>query len=275
MLPNGQGGMAFLEYDYQDQNQNWSETSKAPAADNPDKDLRTDFYMAGLQYMFDRAWGAQIELPYDSRAFETTGGPTGDDLVALRWSQIGDIRLQGIYTGFSPDMSVGVTFGVKLANGDFERNDAYGDIDRDSELGTGSTDLLLGGFYRHQIASAPQWTWFGQIEFDQPVLFRDQYRPGAETDGALGIYYGGWALHGVRITPVAQAIGSDRERDTGEQAAYPVASGYDRALLSPGLEVDVHPVSIYADVEVPVWQRFNGDQLSAPDLVKVIVSYMF
>ena len=30
MLPEGQGGMVFVDYDYQDQNHNWSGTSSAP-----------------------------------------------------------------------------------------------------------------------------------------------------------------------------------------------------------------------------------------------------
>src|SRR5208282_5445051 len=59
MFPNGQGGMAWLQYDYQDQNRNWSGTSMAPAANNGDKEIKTDFVMFGLQYMFNDKWGAQ------------------------------------------------------------------------------------------------------------------------------------------------------------------------------------------------------------------------
>jgi hypothetical protein len=275
MLPQGEGGMAFLQFDYQNQDQNWSGSSKAPAADNDDKDIRTDFYIGGLQYMFNRTWGASVEIPYDYRGFVTTGGASGDDIVSLNWKQLGDIRIKGIYTGFSSDLSSGLTFGLKLPNGSFTHNDAYGDIDRDSELGTGSTDLLLGGFYRHNFASDPSWTWFAQGQLDQPVLARDQYRPGAETDVAAGVYYDGWIANGARISPVAQLIVSDRARDSGNNAADPVASGYRRLLLSPGLEVSLHPVMVYADVELPVYQHFTGDQLAASALYKVVVSYMF
>ena len=44
--------MAFLNYDYQNQNQNWSGTSPASAANNDDKDIETHFLTFGLQYMF-------------------------------------------------------------------------------------------------------------------------------------------------------------------------------------------------------------------------------
>ena len=52
-------------------------------------------------------------------------------------------------------------------------------------------------------------------------------------------------------------------------------SGYQRILLSPGIEVKIHRVSVYADVEVPVFQDFVGNQLVAPWLFKMYVSYMF
>jgi hypothetical protein len=58
-------------------------------------------------------------------------------------------------------------------------------------------------------------------------------------------------------------------------ASNPVASGYQRILVSPGLEIDLHPVTVYADVEIPIYQRFTGNQLAAPALFKVAVSYMF
>src|SRR5579863_4814450 len=64
LLPNGTGGSAFFEYDYMNQTQDWHGTSSAPASANPDKDIRTDFYTVGLQYMFNRDWGVMVEVPY-------------------------------------------------------------------------------------------------------------------------------------------------------------------------------------------------------------------
>jgi hypothetical protein len=275
MLPSSEGGMLFFNDDFQDQNHNWSGTSQAPAGNNADKEISTNFFTTGLQYMFNRNWGAQIEIPYDSRYFKTTGGATGDDIVSLRWSQLGDIRLQGIYTGFSPDLSTGLTFGLKLPSGSYTRNDAYGDIDRDTEIGTGSTDLLLGAFHRGNLGSGSKWQWFAQASLDQPFLFRDGYRPGLEADAAIGINYQGWTIGSATITPIAQVIGSDRARDSGPHAANPVASGYQRVLLSPGIEINFHPVHFYADVERPVYQHMTGNQLVAPALFKLSASIHF
>jgi len=290
MLPQTSGGMIWEEFDFQDQDRNWSNTGPAPGANNGDQDIRTDFTTTGLQYMFNRSWGIQAEVPYDFRDFKTLGGPTGGQVVSLKWSSLGDIRLEGIYTGFSEDMSSGLTFGVKLPTGDYSHNDAYNDIDRDTEIGTGSTDFLLDGFYRHRLTKSGSWTWFGQGLLDVPVLIQDQYRPGVELDTAAGVYYEGWMLHGVHITPLAQVIASVRTSDSGNYSSggmYDVnnnppgnpvggrSSGYQRILLSPGIEFDIHKVSVYADVELPVFQDFVGNQLVAPFLFKMYVSYMF
>jgi hypothetical protein len=277
MLPQGAGGMLFAEYNYMDQNMNWHEGSPAPAADNGDKDIRTDFLTVGLQYMFDRSWGVQVELPYDFRQYKATDGGSAS------WSSFGDVRLEGIYTGFFEDMSAGVTFGLKLPTGD-DNHDINTIIDRDLELGTGSTDMLLGGFYRHTLSRvAPGLFWFSQAQLDVPLLTQGGYRPGVEINTALGLYYQGLSLGKLKITPVVQAIPSLRTKDTGDWAAGGISdppvgeidSGYQRLLLSPGIEFDLHPWMIYADVEFDVLQISRGNQLVAPELFKVVISYNF
>ncbi len=279
MLPSGTGGLLYVDYDYQDQNLNWNGHSRAPASDNPDKKIETHFFTPGIQYMFNRSWGIQVELPIANRFFETTGGATGSDLVHTTWTAMGDIRVQGLYTGFFEDQSAGINFGLKLPTGDYTHNNAYGDVDRDSEIGTGSTDLLLGGFYRHELISKYHLDWYAQAELDFPFLYRStadgSYRPGAEIDGAAGIYYEGFRIGRVGITPIAQVIASVRRQDSGAAASNPVASGYQRVFLSPGFELDIHPFMIYADVELPVYQNTNGDQLVGSFLTKCIVSYKF
>ena len=62
--------------------------------------------MLGLQYLFNASWGVQLEVPYDFRSF-TTKTDAGK-VVTDRWSQFGDVRIEGLYTGFSADLSAGV-----------------------------------------------------------------------------------------------------------------------------------------------------------------------
>ncbi len=264
MLPRGQGGMVWLEYDYQDQKQNRHATSPAPASDNQDTDIRTDFFEFGFEYFFDRKWGLEVEVPVDHRHF-VSGGDTAD------WTAIGDARVHGLYTGFSEDQSLGVDFGFKLPTGNW----THPGPDRDTEIGTGSTDILLGGFYRRNLTADANWTFFTQVEADEPVITQAQYRPGFELDASAGIYYSGFHVHGVTISPIGQILASYRTPDTGANSADPIASGYERLLLSPGVEFDFHPFSVYADVELPVFTDYRGDQLAAASAFKLILSYHF
>ena len=262
--------MAFLQFDYQNQDQNWNGWSKAPDSDNGDKKIETEFTSAGAQYMFNSSWGAQFELPYDFRYFK--GTDENGSISSHNWSQVGDLQLEGIYTGFFADLSAGLIFGLKLPTGDFNVDPSL--VDRDTQIGTGSTDILLGGFYRGNITEDQKWDWFAQTLLDVPTLIQAQYRPGVELDTAAGIDYKGISLGHVRVSPLAQAIVSYRSSDSGA-ASDPQNSGYERLLLSPGVEFHIHPVKIYADVEIPVLQHFNGDQLAAPVMIKASVSYMF
>jgi hypothetical protein len=270
MFPTGQGAMAFLQYDYMDQNRNWNGSSEAPAANNDDKKLETHFVSLGVQYMFNDRWGAQLEIPYDFRYFKAAD--ESGNVVSHNWSQLGDIRLEGIYTGFFADLSAGVTFGLKLPTGSYTEDTDL--VDRDTQIGTGSTDALLGGFYRGNLNRNQTWDYFAQMELDLPVLTQAGYRPGVELDAAAGIDYKGLTLGMMRIAPLAQVIFSERAGDTGRNAA-PEDSGYQRILLSPGIELHIHPVKIYADAEFPVYQNFTGNQLAAPVMFKLSVSWMF
>jgi hypothetical protein len=76
------------------------------------------------------------------------------------------MRIQGIYTGFSSSMSTGLTFGIKVPTGDW----TYPNFDRDTELGSGSTDALIGVFHRGAISPDNRFSYFIQDNLDQPFL---------------------------------------------------------------------------------------------------------
>ena len=269
LLPNGAGDSAFLEYDYMNQTRNWSGTSSAPAANNDDKDIRTDFYTAGLQHMFNRDWGLTVEIPYWQRLFVTT--MDDGSIGGFHHDALGDIRLIGMYTGFSDDLSTGLFFGLKLPTGDY----TYPNLDRDTSIGSGSTDTILGGYHEAGLDTANNWTWFVQGQWQRAFKSRGGYRPGNELDAAMGVYYIGWELGAKSsLAPVLQVLVSDRWQDSGPQASI-VGSGYQRLLVAPGLEFDTGKLRLYADVEVPVYQNVNGNQLVAPRQYKFIVAYSF
>jgi hypothetical protein len=269
MFPSSQGGIAFFDYDFMDQTHNWSKASKSFDGNNPDKQIRTTFMNTGLRYMFDRRWGIQAELPYDHRNFKTTDDGTGN-IVSFGHYAVGDMRIQGIYTGFSTDMSTGLTFGFKLPTGDW----TYSHFDRDTEVGSGSTDALFGAYHRGNISSDNSLGYFIQDHWDQPFLTQGGYLPGTENNAAAGFYYNGFSVAGVKITPVAEILNSYRSRDRGWAANTP-NSGYERILLSPGIELDYKKMMLYFDVGFPVYQYMNGNQLVASAIYKVSISYMF
>ena len=268
LMPNGSGGTAYLEYDYQDQNQNWSGTSSAPAANNSDKEIRTNFFKVGAEYMLNRKWGVMGDVPYWGRYFNTTDA--NGNIAGYNHSSLGDIRVNGVYSGFSPDMSTGITFGVKLPTGDC----SYPNFDRDTEIGSGSTDILFGVYHTASLTKGNLWNWFSSAQLDQPVLITGDYRPGGEMDVTTGVYYNGWTIGKYKVAPILQAIGSVRARDAGA-LADPSDSGYGRVLLAPGLEVHAGGFKVDGDIAFPVVQNVNGNQLVASELCRVIVSHDF
>lgn len=268
LLPEGTGGTAFLEYDLLNQTENWSGTSSSPAAANDDKNVRSDFYTAGLQYMFDRDWGVNLAVPYTDRLFITEDGGTLD---SFHHDSLGDVRLMAMYTGFSDDMSSGLEFGLKFATGDY----TYRGIDRDTSIGTGTTDLILGAFDQESLDGENLWTGFGQLHYDRALAAHAGYRPGNELDAAAGVYYAGWQFgRSSSVAPVLQLLLSDRLRDTGVNAANG-DSGYLRMLIAPGLELDLGKVRFYGDIELPIYQDVNGQQVVAPRQYKLIASFSF
>ena len=217
--------------------------------------------------MFNRSWGLEGELPYSDRTFKMTDA--SDNIVSFSHAEFGDIRLKGIYSGLSQDMSTGITFGIKLPSGDYK----YPHFDRDTEIGTGSTDTILGGYHMGNMSSKN--SWFVEGEWERAFMVSDGYRPGDEFDAAIGIDRN-MGAHGKfnTVAPILQLIGSSRQSDSGIHA-NPDSSGYSRILLSPGIEADSGEFRFYVDVEVPVYQNVIGNQVTAPVQFKVIVGHSF
>jgi len=262
------GAMVFVEYDFMDQNENWHGTSDAPARDNEDKRIDTSFMDVGLQYTFNRAWGSMIEIPYWQRHFRTTDEDTGDN-ASFTHSALGDIRLKGVYTGFSPDMSTGVSFGLKLPTGD----SSYSHFDPDTEIGSGSTDALLGAYHLGHLGAEGRWSWFVNAQWQQPIAHKNTFRPGDEIDAVLGAQYTGWSLGSfATVAPILQLKGVYRDHDGGRNGDED-NSGYTRLLIVPGLQLETHKVRVFFDVGVPLHTDTTGNQLVAPLLWKLNVGY--
>jgi hypothetical protein len=285
------GGSVYFEWDRSDQSRSWSGTSKAPADSMADKHILTNWYVVGMNYMFNRDWGASVRIPTANRAFTTDANfGNGDaDIQTYHSQALGDIELTGMYTGFSKDMSKGLIFGVKLPTGNY----TAANFDRDTQIGTGSTDLILGGFWRGMITGDNAWQYFSQIKYVQPILTKstlnpdsglmEDYRPGASVDAAAGITYNNWYHVGPfdKVAPLLQVIVSHKGPDGGA-AGDPSNTGYDRVFISPGIDItkviddaNNRTFKLYGDIEIPVYQRVTGNQLVAPYLAKIVAGYTF
>ncbi len=269
MLPStlGNGTELFASVGYLDQTRDWSGSASAPVSANADKNIRTLFQTVGVQTFFNRDWGLRVELPYWQRHFTTlddAGQPVSFDHGAL-----GDLRVLGLYTGFSPDRSSGLMFGVKLATGDW----TYANFDRDTEIGTGTTDLLLGGYQQWKFGTGTAWGGFVQAMADLPTNTRAGYRPGNELDVAVGVYPQGWALgDSVRLTPILQVQAALRQHDR-DVAADPANTGYQRLLAAPALELAWSRLRVDATLAAPLYQHVRGVQLVAPWQASLMASW--
>ncbi len=297
------GGRVFFEFWSGDQTENWVGNSKASPALNGDKEINTQWYNVGFEYMFNRDWGVMVRVPTTDRTLTTeTDAAFPGQIQSFDTRSIGDIEVTGIYTGFFPDMSTGLEVGLKLPTGTYN---APG-LDRDTQIGSGSTDLMIGGFHRGMLTGDNAWQYFAQAMWRQPFLYQDAadpqgffdgnpgvvqtYHPGMQVDGAAGILYNNWynVLGFDKITPLGQVIVSHRNADSGT-GADPYNSGFDRVMLSPGIEftkvldeANNRVLKTYFDIEIPVYYRANAannagteGQLVAPYLIRLVTSYNF
>lgn len=271
LFPQGQGGRVYLEYDWNNQHENWSGLSRSPGWKNADKQIETHWLTLGAQYMFSADWGVQLDVPYAVRDFVSAA----DDGTRLQahWNDFGDIRVRGIYDGFFEDHSGGLTFGFKLPSGNYSFEDKNRIVDRDTEIGTGSVDVLIGGFYHRALNET--FTLFTTMNLDVPAIDRDHYHPGMELDLSAGTILTFPLGELVKLRPVAQVLFAGRTSDSGKATPDRTMSGYERILVAPGLQVDLGPVSLFGDVAAPVFQHVLGQQLVAPFQIKFAISYRF
>jgi hypothetical protein len=293
MIPPQMGsGSVWFRYDFMDQNQNWEGTSKAPASDNLDKRLYTNFYTIGGDYSLSENWTVMAELPTYQRSLKTTDDGTvagsPGSIYTGHIFDMGDLEVSTTYTGLFPDMSTGLMFGVILPTGNYTGpNGPLGgsEFDRDSLPGTGATSIMLGGFHAGELTFDGTVGYFVQVRYTNAIFSRDQYRPGNELDAAVGLNYNfGQVGPFTNIAPTLSLINSDRNHDTGANAD-PLNSGYERLLIAPGIALQLKQWRLYTDIELPVYQHTNAasspaingtaGQLVAPALYKLELAYDF
>lgn len=215
--------------------------------------------LLGADYSFSRYWGLSLQLPYMDRHHQTiAAGDTGISTSDARG--IGDLRVVARYQGFSEDAGLGLQFGLKLPTGRFKQNFASGPqagewLDRGLQLGTGTTDALLGVYKFGYLSDSIGY--FGQAMAQIALDARDHFRPGNSLNLNLGLRY----LDAGRFTPQLQLNLHGEQRESGTQADRP-NSGAVLAYLSPGIDMKITArLDAFVFVQLPVYQHVNGLQL--------------
>jgi len=149
---------------------------------------------------------------------------------------------------------------VKLPTGSYDVKNSQGiPAERSLQPGTGTTDALVGGYFRQSIA-ATRFGWFAQALFAAALDSRDGYKPGNRFNVDLGVRY----EVSDKLALLLQLNGLYRGRDSGSEAE-PEDSGGRYLFLTPGVSYALTGnVQVYAFYQQSLYQYVNGVQLTAP-----------
>lgn len=230
--------------------------------------------LATFSQNFGSGWGYSLALPLVDRDHEHVHNHHGAKLDE-RWSfrEVGDARVLGRYQQAVGDgqAALGAIFGLKLPTGRRTVSNSEGDVaERSLQPGSGTTDAILGAYYRRQLPESDS-SVFAQAQYQRPLSERDGFAPGAQLSLDLG--YARRLTE--RVSGLLQLNAVAKGRDRGAQAE-PADSGSRAVFLSPGVSWDAtDSVRVYGFVQQPLRQRVNGVQLTARRALAVGVTTRF
>ena len=251
-----------------------------------EKDTINRYINMNVAYRLNASWGFSMLLPYVGRDHTTYGGQqqpyvpaqiAPDQVSGARVSGIGDVKLLASFQGFLPTHNLGVQFGVKLPTGHYGGGTADGSLvghpvtfrsgpatgealDTSLQAGTGSTDLIVGGYYYQPVSQ--DFDAFVNGQFQGAVSQRldtpgADYRPGNLASLSLGLRYEAHA----NWVPQLQLNLQHKSADQGALADVPDTAGT-VAYLSPGISATLAKnLQAYAFVQLPVYSHLSGYQL--------------
>lgn len=220
-------------------------------------------------------WGVNYQVPYMERSHATMGtNYDGSDSGTSYKTGFGDMRVIGRYMGLLKSRKLGLQLGFKLPTGEYQQNFNNGPIagqplDRGLQLGTGTTDLIVGAYYFSNLGR--DWNYFSQLAADLPMASRDGYIPGNSLTTSFALRY----HHFQRFVPQLQLNARFMAHDHGMNAT-PADTGGTTVYLSPGFTVNISKnVSSYVFFQLPIYQYLNGYQLAPFYTLSVGTRFMF
>ena len=245
----------------------------------------------GVSYANSADWNFKLSIPYTDRSHTTYGTDatlplSPDQLSSASANGLGDVKLLASYQGFLPSKNLGVQFGIKFATGNYGgaaadnpeghigagsvgRNPAaFGPagnagmtyLDTSLNVGNGSTDLILGGYYFQAVSQDMDAFVNGQYQFSVMQKLNhagEDYRPGDQLNISFGLRYEA----DPHVVPQLQINLSNKRADTGALADRLDTAG-SAVYLSPGLTMHVKEnAQVYVFVQLPVYSNLSGYQL--------------
>lgn len=271
-----QGWRIWGQLEYLNQNQLREGTEKTSRAeiDEHHEEVKTINRNAllGLEYGFLPEWSVGLTVPYSNREHLHIHEHHGDQ-IPERWEfdALGDVRVKLRYQPqrkHAGDVIWSLNGGLKLPTGETGAHNADGDeAERSVQPGSGTADLLLGG----GVAYAPMGmsgSLFANLSLQIPVNEKDGYKPGWRTS-----LQGGWLTPvSSRLDLVLQANLLRTGRDHGINAE-PDESGRTELAIVPGLMFALsRSAMLFGQVELPVYQKVNGIQLTHDYAVSLGIS---
>jgi hypothetical protein len=263
------GARVDLRFEYIDQDQPMAGSRKIGVGEirHHHDEVRTvnRNWVASFDYGFASGWGVSATLPFLDRDHTHIHNHGGAQLIdSWSYREIGDMRVLGRRQWHSESAQVqrldfyGVNFGLKLPTGDTDvRNDAGALAERTLQPGTGTTDVVLGGYFRRVLGSGSSWFVDGRIQ--KAVDAHENFKPGTQTSVDVGYRFEMTAKSAVML----QLNALHRARDSGSEAESE-DSGGKFLYVSPGLGTLIaKSLQVYAFVQLPLYQYVNGVQLTA------------
>jgi len=221
-------------------------------------------------------WGVSVQIPFVNRYHTTLQDGTQAGYNFNKYDALGDARVL-VKVNLSDSLGIGLIAGVKLPTGITDElfdGPAGGTVDPTLQPGTGSTDLLFGGYYS---GGVDKLGWFAQGLWQHAIASAAGFRPGDAITVNAGLRY---ADMGQAVVPLLQVNYVRRNIDTGrlvnvEFDGSPLTGG-DLIYLAPGVSARLGAgFSAYAYVQFPVYQDVNGVQLTAKEIYSVGVRKTF
>ena len=263
-----------LEYLNMSQLREGADKVSSDDIDEPHEEVKTINRNAllGAEYGFLPEWSVGLTVPYSNREHLHIHDPEGDnEFEAWQFDNIGDMRVKLRYQPMrqhASDWVWSLSGGVKLPTGKTAVQNSGGEIaERSVQPGTGTTDILLGG----GLAYAPMGmngSLFANLSLQLPTNENDGYKPGWRSSMQAG-----WQIPiGGKLDLVLQANLLRTGKDHGANAESD-ESGRTEVAIVPSLAYALsRNALIYAQLELPVYQKVNGIQLTHDFAVSVGLS---